>query len=547
MRYKQVELFITKVTYSFFKRPIAVLCPVKMNSKKKSGSAKFNLWLGCAGSVVMLCVILACTAYGLQYRAMNTGIQGVLRLANEYQQQASVTLKRINEMDTKDCTLGLPTLISMATLTSYTRSAGIISGNTITCSSFSRNTPWPVNKVFPALKVSHGHISEVTSSSSMHPNYGDYVIVYTRVIEGGVYAYTVLDVRNMQRLVEIIASKNHLRYVLQAGKGQVISFSKAVTEDEAITSLRIEAGGVSVTAYSTTNSLLYYLAEAVPIILPAFLFIILLSGIFWKRWHTSRISPASIMYRAMEDGEFFVCYQPVCDTLGRCRGAEALIRWRRADGRLISPEVFIPTAESEKIIATLTRHLMGLIVNDFKHWIPVSEFHLSINIAPEHICHDDFIEEITSFRDRLPPSLSLVTEVTERTLLENTQKIITHLYQLRKSGIKVAIDDFGTGYCSLSILQILPADYLKIDRCFTETIDNADGDTPVLDAIIFLSKRLKLTMIAEGISTEKQAVFMKNHQVLMLQGYMFSPPLNASDFRKWYLNNVNDTALTRKN
>lgn len=145
--------------------------------------------------------------------------------------------------------------------------------------------------------------------------------------------------------------------------------------------------------------------------------------------------------------------------------------------------------------------------------------------------------DILAFRDGLPPSLTLVVEVTERTLMEDTEKTIKHLSLLREAGIKVAIDDFGTGYCALSLLQALPADYLKIERCFTETIDSADGDTPVLDAIIALSKRLNLTMIAEGVSTQKQALFMREHQVLLLQGYLFSKPLDLTGFMSWYQNN----------
>ncbi|XUV82453.1 EAL domain-containing protein [Enterobacter sp. TMH.L2] len=498
----------------------------------------FQLWMTLAGATVMLCIILICSGLWMQYRAMTAGVSGILRLTDEYYQPASATLSRISEAGAHDCETILPLLTSLATLTPYTRSAGIISGKTIICSSFSGNKSWPVKSIFPDVSVSDGNMPAVASSISMNPGHGDSVIVYTRMLKENIYAYTVLDTRYMRELIKVMAGNTHLNYALQAGHGRSVTLGGPRGDHEVLTSLQIQAGDIRVSAYSTLRSWLYFSTEGIPIILPAFLLFSFLSGTFWKRWHAARISPASVISRAITEGEFFVCYQPVCDISGHCHGAEALMRWRRNNGRLIPPDVFIPAAESEKMMGPLTRHLMRLIANDVKEWIPTGEFHLSINIASEHLAGGEFIGDMRAFRDSIPSSLSLVAEITERTLIENTEKTVTHLSQLREAGIKVAIDDFGTGYCSLSILQILPADFLKIDRCFTETIDSANGDTPVLDAIITLSKRLKLTMIAEGISTRKQALFMSNNQVMLLQGYLFSQPLDAANFRKWYLRNV---------
>jgi len=200
------------------------------------------------------------------------------------------------------------------------------------------------------------------------------------------------------------------------------------------------------------------------------------------------------------------------------------MRWKRPDGRLISPDVFIPAAESEKMIVPLTRHLMALIERDFSDWKPKTEFHLSINVSADHLCHDEFVEDIKIFTDVLPPLVSLVTEITERMVVLDMEKATLHVSLLREAGVKVAIDDFGTGYCSLSLLQTLHIDYLKIDKCFTETIDSAGGDAPVLEAIISLSNRLNLLTIAEGISSAMQTAFMKAHKVPLLQGYLYSPP-----------------------
>lgn len=139
----------------------------------------------------MLCIILICSGLWMQYRAMTAGVSGILRLTDEYYQPASATLSRISEAGAHDCETILPLLTSLATLTPYTRSAGIISGKTIICSSFSGNKSWPVKSIFPDVSVSDGNMPAVASSISMNPGHGDSVIVYTRMLKENIYAYTV--------------------------------------------------------------------------------------------------------------------------------------------------------------------------------------------------------------------------------------------------------------------------------------------------------------------------------------------------------------------
>jgi EAL domain-containing protein (putative c-di-GMP-specific phosphodiesterase class I) len=105
--------------------------------------------------------------------------------------------------------------------------------------------------------------------------------------------------------------------------------------------------------------------------------------------------------------------------------------------------------------------------------------------------------------------------------------------QLREKGVLIAIDDFGTGYCSLSYLQQLPADYLKIDRTFVDTIDTSGSDVPILDTIIMLSQRLGLNTVAEGVSSEHQLRYILDHNVGFIQGYLYAKPMNSADFTVW--------------
>lgn len=124
----------------------------------------------------------------------------------------------------------------------------------------------------------------------------------------------------------------------------------------------------------------------------------------------------------------------------------------------------------------------------------------------------------------------ITTELTERSLISDTVDVVSKLKQLRSEGIRIAIDDFGTGHCSLSYLQTFPLDYLKIDRGFVNAIESVDGETPVLDAIIMLSHKLKLKVVAEGVETPMQLAYLTARGVHFIQGYLYARPMDNRAF-----------------
>lgn len=258
----------------------------------------------------------------------------------------------------------------------------------------------------------------------------------------------------------------------------------------------------------------------------------------WRRLQARKMSLADEIRRGMAEGEFSVHYQPVCETAsGRCSGAEALMRWQRNDGRSISPAVFIQEAEEEGIIVSLTQHLFDLIADDARNWQVSAPFHLGVNIAAAHLMNQSFTTDVMRLWVSLEASFRLVLEITERSLVESTGTASEKLNELRQKGCQVAVDDFGTGYCSLSLLQSLPVDYLKIDKCFIDTLTSAGADTPILDTIVSLSKRLGLATIAEGVNTAHQVDWLTKNQVPYVQGYRYAKPMQASDFCEWYHEN----------
>ncbi|MCU6278585.1 EAL domain-containing protein [Enterobacter quasiroggenkampii] len=239
--------------------------------------------------------------------------------------------------------------------------------------------------------------------------------------------------------------------------------------------------------------------------------------------------------KGIRNGEFYVHYQPLFEThSGSCCGAEALIRWRRVDGKSVPPSIFIPEAEKEGIIIQLTQHLFSLIADDLKEWEISAPFHLGVNISSAHLIDEKFTTDIISFFETLDDSFKLVLEITEHSAVQKTELVYQRLNALRHKGCYVAIDDFGTGYSSLGLLQTLPIDYLKIDKMFTDCVRLENMDTDILECIISLCKKLGIDAIAEGVTDDYQVDWLKSQQVNFTQGFYYSRPKNALDFIEWY-------------
>ncbi|WP_115720305.1 EAL domain-containing protein [Gallaecimonas mangrovi] len=246
----------------------------------------------------------------------------------------------------------------------------------------------------------------------------------------------------------------------------------------------------------------------------------------------------SELKKAMKNDEFFLMYQPVF-ALSRKQpvGVEVLMRWRHPVQGLISPDIFIRTAEETGLIVPLTRHLFELLCNDFAHWSQ-GPLKVGINIASAHLQQGLLTSDLLHLQQRLGPSLQLVAELTERQLIDSQAMVITQLKDCRAAGIQIAVDDFGTGHSSLAYLQVLPLDYLKIDKSFVSALDSGSVQAPVLEAIMQLGHKLGLTLVAEGIETQRQYEFLNAHEVEMGQGYLFARPMPMAAFRQWLADNA---------
>jgi diguanylate cyclase (GGDEF)-like protein len=234
--------------------------------------------------------------------------------------------------------------------------------------------------------------------------------------------------------------------------------------------------------------------------------------------------------QALERGEIFVYYQPIVSALtGEIVGAEALMRWKHGQLGFVSPAAFIPIAEDTGLIVELSNALFKQALADMKQF-PAS-FYLSANLSVRQLQYPGLEATIIEFLNHAHVEAQrLVLEVTESSLMVNPDANIKTLERLSQLGLRLAMDDFGTGYASLNYLKRLPVDILKIDRSFISGLPADDDDATLVTTILALGQSLGLAIVAEGVETKEQEMFLKRYGCQQVQGYLYSKPVPLTEF-----------------
>jgi len=238
-----------------------------------------------------------------------------------------------------------------------------------------------------------------------------------------------------------------------------------------------------------------------------------------------------------ESGQFFLAYQPQIDLVDeRLIGAEALLRWRAADGTMIPPASFIPIAEKSGLIVDMGRWLLreALLARHRLSAATGSELRMAVNVSAVQVRRPDFSSMVIEvLRETATPAAALEIEITESVAIAGIEAVIAQFAALRQLGVTVALDDFGTGYSSLSYLERLPIDRLKIDRSFVLGLEFDQGQR-IARTIIVLGKEMGLKIIAEGVESpalRDRVVEIGCHEA---QGYHFARPMIEREFIDWF-------------
>ena len=255
----------------------------------------------------------------------------------------------------------------------------------------------------------------------------------------------------------------------------------------------------------------------------------------------SRMTMEKHLRRALEQNELFICYQPkVSLRSGVITGMEALLRWQSPELGLVSPITFIPLAEETGLIESIGEWVLETSCKQNREWqdaglpaIPVAVNLSAYQFRQKNLAR--VVERILLESGLEPRYLEL--EITESLVMQNLDRVTNILNELKTLGTALSMDDFGTGYSSLSYLKRFPFNKLKIDQMFVRDITSEPDSAAIVKTIIAMAHNLRLKVIAEGVETAGQLNYLRTHNCDEIQGYLFSKPIVADDFRNLLIEN----------
>ncbi|WP_430790478.1 sensor domain-containing protein [Virgibacillus flavescens] len=243
------------------------------------------------------------------------------------------------------------------------------------------------------------------------------------------------------------------------------------------------------------------------------------------------------LHKALEQQEFHLSYQPKLHLItGEVVGAEALLRWNHPEKGIISPGSFIPRAEETGLIIPIGEWVLRTACIQTKYWqdAGLPAFVMSVNLSIRQIYQPDLVEAVKEIlEDTGLEAKYLELEITE-SMMADSGHVMNVLSNLKNLGVSISLDDFGTGFSSLHYLKESPIDKLKIDQSFIRNCTIDANDATIVKTIIAMSHQLQLEVIAEGVETRDQLIFLQQNACDVSQGYLFSKPMPPDEFEKQY-------------
>ncbi len=250
----------------------------------------------------------------------------------------------------------------------------------------------------------------------------------------------------------------------------------------------------------------------------------------------ARLSMENDLQQAVEQQQFNLLYQPKVDAnTGMVVGSEALIRWEHPQEGTITPDAFIPLAEELGLINTIGQWVLRRACEDLARWREsgAALMPVAVNLSASQFARQDLLEQVKGVLTETGTDPGLIEiEVTESALMRDTRVTADLIGRLHDSGLSLAVDDFGTGYSSLAYLKRFAVNTLKIDRSFVQDCDAGQDDPAIVRAIIAMARSLGIGLVAEGVETVAQARVLQAEGCPIMQGYLFSRPIPASEFGK---------------
>jgi sensor c-di-GMP phosphodiesterase-like protein len=309
----------------------------------------------------------------------------------------------------------------------------------------------------------------------------------------------------------------------------------ALHEEHAVSRKQSQSYGSIVTVAMPRAAVLanYEDLRRIGIVVAGLIAVLILFGALIAPWRQQSEHSTSEIERALVAGEFIPYYQPIVDiTTGKLLGAEVLVRWKKPDGAIVSPGVFIPLVENSGLIIDLTRSLMRQVCLELGPTMEARpDMYVGFNIAPRHFKDAAVLNDVGAIFEGSPIRLSqVVLELTERYEVENMKATRRVIAALQALGCRIALDDVGTGHAGLSYILKLGVDIIKIDRMFVEAVKTDPQAQAIVATLVDLARNLHMKIIAEGVEQFEQVTYLRDHGIVAAQGFCFSPPVPGPIF-----------------
>jgi len=236
---------------------------------------------------------------------------------------------------------------------------------------------------------------------------------------------------------------------------------------------------------------------------------------------------------AYQNREFVVYYQPKYDSRTKeLAGAEALVRWRKPDGQMVSPGLFVPLAEESGFVCKLDEYVFREVCQAQRRWLDkgLKVVPISVNLSRKHLDDPEFIKEYKAILDASGVPIEYIQlEITESAMFEKKDEFVKIMEELHSLGFMILMDDFGTGYSSLMMLKSIPVDVMKLDKSFVDDYDDERGER-IIRCVMRMAQDLRIAITAEGVETEEQYRFLKSIGCDTIQGYYFARPMPEEEY-----------------
>ncbi|CNG25869.1 cyclic di-GMP phosphodiesterase [Yersinia intermedia] len=474
-------------------------------------------------------VITLSLLYRSSEHKLTTQSDHIISYASQFLNELTTTMSQLIPLSAKSCEQASPALHYRAAFTNGVRAFLLVRDGIAYCSSATGDMHVAGSALYPKINLSQPLDFKIQQGTPMMPSKPAVGVWLREAGRGNTGVLATLEL-TLHPYLLLNSSSNQVNGLAIIIDGfAVTTFDTKVLPisqlpSRAAREVQLPGYPIKILIYHTSLT-----ADDIRITLLGGLLLSGLVGILAYYILIASQSAEAEILRGIRRGEFFVEYQPVFRSHDRSiSGLEALIRWQHPIEGRISPDLFIPYAETQHLIQPLTRHLFELIVRDSKLMADHLQVgtKLAFNISPVHLADDSFRKDVSQMLKQLNTDIvAPVFEITERGMVEE-ELAIKQFAWLRSQGIQIAVDDFGTGHSALIYLERFTLDYIKIDRGFVSTIGINTVAAPVLDSVLMLANKLNIETVAEGVETEQQLQYLAQHGVKYLQGYLLSKPLS---------------------